>query len=65
MASPFVIVKPPIGIVAQASVGAPAAKSVVLDQVSELSERLNGDNSIRVAYGGSGVAWPGPISVGG
>jgi predicted membrane-bound mannosyltransferase/DNA-binding beta-propeller fold protein YncE len=38
--------------------GAPAAKSIVLDQVSELSQRLYGDNSIRVAYGGSGVPWP-------
>jgi predicted membrane-bound mannosyltransferase/sugar lactone lactonase YvrE len=38
--------------------GAPAAKSIVLDQISELSQRLYGDNSIKVAYGGSGVAWP-------
>lgn len=38
--------------------GAPAAKSIVLDQVEELSQRLYGDNSIRVAYGGSGVPWP-------
>lgn len=38
--------------------GAPAAKSVVLNQVDELSQRLYGDNSIKVAYGGSGVPWP-------
>ncbi len=37
---------------------APAAKSVVLDQVNTLSQRLNGDNGISVAFGGSGVAWP-------
>lgn len=38
--------------------GAPAAKDIVLDRVDELSQRLYGDNSIRVAYGGSGVPWP-------
>ncbi|MCP4358841.1 MAG: hypothetical protein GY796_12550, partial [Chloroflexi bacterium] len=38
--------------------GAPAAKSIVLDQVNELSQRLHGDNSIKVGYGGSGVPWP-------
>jgi len=38
--------------------GAPAAKNIVLDQVEELSQRLHGDNSIKVAYGGSGVPWP-------
>lgn len=38
--------------------GAPAAKSIVLAQIGELSQRLYGDNSIKVAYGGSGVPWP-------
>jgi predicted membrane-bound mannosyltransferase len=38
--------------------GAPAAKTVVLDQVEELSMRLNGDKTMQVAFGGSGVAWP-------
>ncbi|HEX6385228.1 MAG TPA: flippase activity-associated protein Agl23, partial [Anaerolineae bacterium] len=38
--------------------GAPATKSVVLDQIEELSMRLHGDKSIRVAFGGSGVPWP-------
>jgi predicted membrane-bound mannosyltransferase/DNA-binding beta-propeller fold protein YncE len=38
--------------------GAPAVKSIVLDQVNELSQRLYGDNSIKVAYGGEGVPWP-------
>ena len=38
--------------------GAPAAKSVVMEQVEELSMRLNGDKTMQVAFGGSGVAWP-------
>ncbi len=38
--------------------GAPAAKTIVLTQINELSQRLYGDNSIKVAYGGSGVPWP-------
>ncbi|KAA3664879.1 MAG: TIGR03663 family protein [Chloroflexi bacterium] len=38
--------------------GAPAAKSVVMNQVEELSMRLNGDKTMKVAFGGSGVAWP-------
>ena len=38
--------------------GAPATKSTILDQVEELSLRLHGDKSIRVAFGGSGVPWP-------
>ncbi|MCP5099301.1 MAG: TIGR03663 family protein [Chloroflexi bacterium] len=38
--------------------GAPAAKTVVLEQVEELSMRLNGDKTMQVAFGGSGVAWP-------
>ncbi|MEZ4589894.1 MAG: TIGR03663 family protein [Chloroflexota bacterium] len=38
--------------------GAPAAKSMVLDQIETLSMRLHGDKSIRVAFGGSGVSWP-------
>lgn len=38
--------------------GAPAAKSVVLDQVDTMSQRLNGDNGLSVAFGGSGVSWP-------
>ncbi|MCA9927301.1 MAG: hypothetical protein KC419_02440, partial [Anaerolineales bacterium] len=38
--------------------GAPAAKDVVLKQVEELSMRLNGDKTMQVAFGGSGVAWP-------
>lgn len=38
--------------------GAPATKSVILDQVEQLSLRLHGDKSIRVAFGGSGVPWP-------
>ncbi len=38
--------------------GAPAAKSVVMKQVEELSMRLNGDKTMQVAFGGSGVAWP-------
>ncbi len=37
--------------------GAPATKSVVLDQVEELSMRLYGDKSIKVAYD-SDVSWP-------
>src|SRR5690606_21165071 len=37
--------------------GAPATKSVVLDQLEELSMRLHGDKGIRVAYD-SDVAWP-------
>lgn len=38
--------------------GAPAAKSVVMEQVDELSMRLTGDNTMQIAFGGSGVAWP-------
>ena len=38
--------------------GAPAAKTVVLDQVDTMSKRLNGDNGLSVAFGGSGVSWP-------
>ena len=38
--------------------GAPAAKSMVLDQIETLSMRMFGDKSIRVAFGGSGVSWP-------
>jgi predicted membrane-bound mannosyltransferase/DNA-binding beta-propeller fold protein YncE len=38
--------------------GAPAVKSMVLDQVETLSMRMYGDKSIKVAFGGSGVAWP-------
>lgn len=38
--------------------GAPAAKSVVMKQVDELSMRLNGDKTMQVAFGGRGVAWP-------
>ena len=37
--------------------GAPATKSVVLDQLEELSMRLNGDKGIKVAYD-SDVSWP-------
>ena len=37
---------------------APAAKDPVLSQIDDLSRRLNGDNSIKVAFGGSGVSWP-------
>ena len=37
--------------------GAPATKSVVLDQLEELSMRLYGDRSIKVAYD-SDVSWP-------
>lgn len=37
--------------------GAPATKSVVLEQLEELSMRLNGDKGIRVAYD-SDVSWP-------
>ena len=42
--------------------GAPAAKSMVLDQIETLSTRMHGDKSIRVAFGGSGVSWPSPCS---
>ncbi|MCB9008620.1 MAG: hypothetical protein H6656_14830 [Ardenticatenaceae bacterium] len=38
--------------------GAPAAKSMVLDEIETLSMRLHGDKSIKVAFGGSGVSWP-------
>ncbi len=38
--------------------GAPAAKSVVLDQLETMTKRLNGDNGLNVAFGGSGVSWP-------
>lgn len=38
--------------------GAPAAKSIVLDQLETMTQRLNGDNGINVAFGGSGVSWP-------
>jgi len=37
--------------------GAPATKSVVMEQVETLSMRLHGDNSIRVAYDND-VSWP-------
>jgi len=37
---------------------APAAKDPVLRQIDDLSWRLNGDNGIKVAFGGSGVSWP-------
>ncbi len=37
--------------------GAPATKNVVLDQVEELSMRLNGDKGIKVAFD-SDVSWP-------
>jgi DNA-binding beta-propeller fold protein YncE len=37
--------------------GAPATKSVVLSQLEELSMRLHGDKSIKVAYD-SDVSWP-------
>jgi DNA-binding beta-propeller fold protein YncE len=37
--------------------GAPATKSVVLEQLEELSMRLHGDKSIRVAFD-SDVSWP-------
>jgi sugar lactone lactonase YvrE len=37
--------------------GAPATKEVVLEQLEELSMRLNGDMGIRVAYD-SDVSWP-------
>ncbi|MBP6786513.1 MAG: TIGR03663 family protein [Candidatus Promineofilum sp.] len=37
--------------------GAPATKSVVLDQLEELSMRLYGDKSIKVAFD-SDVSWP-------
>ena len=37
---------------------APAAKDPVLNQIDTLSRRLNGDNGIKVAFGGSGVSWP-------
>ncbi len=37
--------------------GAPATKSVVLDQLEELSLRLHGDKSIKVAFD-SDVSWP-------
>lgn len=37
---------------------APAAKSMVLDQLETLSMRMYGDKSIKVAFGGSGVSWP-------
>ncbi len=37
--------------------GAPATKDVVLDQVEELSMRLNGDKSIKVAFDND-VSWP-------
>ena len=37
--------------------GAPAAKDVVLDQIETMSQRLNGDNGLSVAFGGSGVSW--------
>lgn len=37
--------------------GAPATKSIVMDQLDELSLRLYGDKSLRVAYD-SDVAWP-------
>ncbi len=37
--------------------GAPATKSIVLEQLEELSMRLYGDHSIKVAYD-SDVSWP-------
>ncbi|MEZ4517692.1 MAG: TIGR03663 family protein [Chloroflexota bacterium] len=37
--------------------GAPATKSVVLDQLEEISMRLNGDKGINVAYDND-VSWP-------
>jgi uncharacterized protein (TIGR03663 family) len=37
--------------------GAPATKSVVLNQLEELSMRLNGDKSIKVAFDND-VSWP-------
>jgi predicted membrane-bound mannosyltransferase len=37
---------------------APATKNTVLAQIEELSMRLHGDKSLRVAFGGSGVSWP-------
>ena len=37
--------------------GAPATKSVVMEQVDELSMRLHGDKSMRVAFD-SDVSWP-------
>lgn len=37
--------------------GAPATKSIVMTQLEELSQRLYGDKSIRVAYD-SDVSWP-------
>ncbi len=37
--------------------GAPATKNVVLDQVEELSMRLNGDKGIKVAFDND-VSWP-------
>jgi DNA-binding beta-propeller fold protein YncE len=37
--------------------GAPATKSIVLEQLEELSMRLHGDKSIKVAYD-SDVSWP-------
>jgi DNA-binding beta-propeller fold protein YncE len=38
--------------------GAPAAKSIVMDQIQTLSLRQHGDLSLKVAFGGSGVSWP-------
>ena len=37
--------------------GAPATKSIVMNQIEELSLRLNGDKSIKVAYDND-VSWP-------
>ena len=37
--------------------GAPATKDVVMEQIEELSMRLNGDKSIKVAFD-SDVSWP-------
>ncbi len=37
--------------------GAPATKSIVMDQIEELSTRLYGDKSIKVAYDND-VSWP-------
>jgi len=37
--------------------GAPATKSIVMNQIEELSMRLNGDKSIKVAYDND-VSWP-------
>ncbi len=37
--------------------GAPATKTIVLDQVEELSMRIHGDKGIRVAYDND-VSWP-------